>query len=145
MKFIFSVITTFIMFPIETNAQYLRDLSPLTKTCDKFACTNDARKVAICHYDNGIRQYKELCVAASGARGHIQNHPEDYCGPCTSSPSSAPSGMPSVAPSLAPSEPPSVSPSLAPSKPPSVSPVNLHLRHHLPAQLVHAVALFVGQ
>lgn len=48
--------------------------------CD--ACTDDAKKVTICHVAPGSGNEETITISCHALNAHLSNHPDDYCGPC---------------------------------------------------------------
>lgn len=47
---------------------------------EQVPCGN--KKVYVCHFNQGAKEFNELCLSQAGARNHLANHPQDKCGPC---------------------------------------------------------------
>jgi hypothetical protein len=69
----------------ETSLRHLfQESAACVDPSERASCgNNDETELEICHCSND-GDFQTLCVTESGATGHMKNHGNDHCGPCTS-------------------------------------------------------------
>jgi hypothetical protein len=53
---------------------------PSTNPCD--ACNDGGKKITICHVAPGSGNEETISISCHALDAHLDNHPDDYCGPC---------------------------------------------------------------